>query len=144
MINFFKYFLSGTAFWFVVDFTTTEAIRNPSKYYSMFMPTLLIFYVGFPLIFSLLIYKFKVNNKLLLIATLVEIFVVEIVFAHNVLLYTFPFMLFAIPVAISIYSFITFVPKWIVDRTIQNNKWKLLIMTIVWIFVSLATLFGKT
>ena len=108
-----KYFLLGILFWFIVDFTTTEAIRNPGTYYSTFMPALLIFYIGYPLIFSLLIYKFKLKNTSLFFAVLLGIMSIEIVFTHNVLLFTFPIMILAIPVAISLYSFITFVPKWI-------------------------------
>ena len=138
-----KYFLLGVLFWFVVDFTTTEAIRNPCHYYSTFMPALLIFYIGYPLVFALLIYKFKLNNKLLFIATLIGIIIVEILFVRNTLLYTFPIMILTIPIAISIYSLITFVPKWIVDKEMKNNKWKLILMLIIYILVSLATLFGN-
>lgn len=138
-----KYFVIAVLFWFVVDFTTTEAIRNPSHYYSTFMPALLIFYIGYPLLFSLLIYKFKLNNKLLFIATLIGIIIVEVLFAHNSLLYTFPLMMLAIPIAISIYSLLTFVPKWIVEGEIKKNKWKLILMLIIYILVSLATIFGN-
>lgn len=143
MSKFLKYFLLGILFWFVVDFTTTEAIRNPSHYYSIFMPALLIFYIGYPLVFSFLIYKFKFSNKLLFIATLIGVFIVEILFTHNTLLYTFPIMIFTIPAAISIYSFIAFAPKWIVNGEVKNNKWKLIIMIVFYILVSLATLFGN-
>jgi len=138
-----KYFLLGTLFWFVVDFTTTEAIKNPVDYYSIFMPTLLIFYLGCPLVFSLLIYKFKLSNKMLFAATLVEILIVEILFTNNSLLYTFPIMLLTIPLAISIYSFLAFVPKWIIDNELKKNKWKLIIMVAVYFLISLATLFGS-
>ena len=143
MNNSIKYFLTAVLFWFVVDFTTTEAIKNPSHYYSIFMPALLIFYIGYPLVFSLLFYKFKLNNKLLFIATLMGIIIVEILFTHNTLLYTFPIMILTIPVAISIYGLITFVPKWIVEGKIKNNKVKLIIMIIIYVLISLATLFGS-
>lgn len=138
-----KYFIIGIIFWIIVDFTTTEAIRDPIKYYSTFMPALLIFYIGYPLIFSLLIYKFKISNKWLFITTLFGIFIVEIIFTHNALMYTFPIMLITIPAAIMIYSFLTFAPKWIVDEKIKEHKWKLIIMIIIWVLISLATLFGK-
>jgi len=52
-------------------------------------------------------------------------------------------MIITIPIAISIYSLLTFVPKWIVEREIKNNKWKLRILLIVYLLVSIATLFGK-
>jgi hypothetical protein len=138
-----KYFLLGILFWVVVDFTTTGAIRNPSLYYSTYMPALLIFYIGYPLVFSFLIYRFNFIGKKLFLATLIGAFIVEVIFTHNPLLITFPLMLIGIPAAVSIYSFITFVPKWIVDEDIKDNKWKLTIMTAVYILISLASLFGS-
>jgi len=140
----FLYFLLGIVFWFIIDFTTTEAIRDPNLYYSTYMPALLIFYIGYPLVFSLLIYKFKLNNIILFIGVLIGIFIVEILFTHNALLFTFPIMLLAIPAAIAIYSLLTFVPKWIVDGEIKDNKWKLIIMIVIYILISLATVFGSS
>ena len=139
-----KYFLLGILFWIIVDFTTTEAIRNPVKYYSTYMPALLIFYIGYPLVFSFLIYKFNFIGKKLFIAALIGAFVVEVIFTHNPLLITFPLMLIGIPAAVSIYSLITFAPKWIVNRELKKNKWKLIIMVIVYLFISLASLFGSS
>jgi len=70
---------------------------------------------------------------------LVGAFIVEVVFTGNKLLYTFPIMLIGIPVAISIYSLLTFAPKWIVENRIRQNKRKLIPMIIVWILVSIST-----
>jgi hypothetical protein len=137
-----KYFIVGLIFWLVVDFTTTQAIRNPYSYYSTYMPTLLIFYIGYPLIFSFLIYKFNFIGKKLFFAILIGAFIVEVVFTRNPLLITFPLMLIGIPAAVSIYSFITYVPKWIIDGEIKNNKWKLIIMVTVYLLISLASSLG--
>ena len=138
-----KYFLIGTIFWIVVDFTTTKAVKNPALYYSKYMPALLIFYIGFPLLFSLLIYKYKMSDRRIFASTIAEAFVVEIVFTHNPLLYTFPIMILAIPITISLYSLIVFTPKWIVEGTVSANKRKLIVMLVVWMLVSLANIFGK-
>jgi len=138
-----KYFILAIIFWFIVDFTTTEAIRNPGFYYSTYMPALLIFYIGYPLIFSILIYRFNFTGKKLFMATLMGAFIVEVLFVHNPLLTTFPLMLIGIPAAVSIYSFITYVPKWIVDREIKNNKLKLIMMVVVYFLISLASLIGN-
>ena len=100
----------------IVDFTTTSAAKNPVFYYLTYMPVLLIFYIESPLIFSLLIYKFNINNVILFIAILIEAFIVEVIFSRNTLLISFPLMLICITAAISIYSFIIYVPKWIVDK----------------------------
>jgi hypothetical protein len=137
-----KYFIVGVIFWFLVDFTTTEAIRNPGFYYSMYMPTLLIFYIGYPLLFSVLIYKFDFEGKTLLITTLIAAFFLEAIVFHNTLLTTFPMMLIGIPAAISLYGFITYGPKWIVNGEIKNNKWKLAIMILIYVLISLASALG--
>jgi hypothetical protein len=138
-----KYIALGILLWIGVDFTTTAAIKDPGYYYSHFMPALLLFYLGHPLLFSLLIYKFKLNSGFLFIATLLGAFVVEILFTRNALLYTFPMMLLAIPVAIAIYSLLTFLPKWLVEGEIYKQKWQLTIMLIVYILVSLATILSN-
>jgi hypothetical protein len=140
---FLKYFLFGIIFWIVVDFTTTPAIRHPAQYYSTYMPALLIFYVGHPLVFSILIYSLNIRDRWIFLAMLAAIFVVEVIFTHNKLLYTFPMMLIAIPAALGIYSFLTFVPKWIVNAEIKQKKWQTIGLAIVWILVSIATLIGK-
>jgi hypothetical protein len=143
MKRFWQYFLLGFVFWIIVDFTTTEAIRNPIHYYSTYMPALLLFYVGYPLVFSVLIHKFKIRDAWIFIATLIAAFIVEIIFTHNSLLYTFPIMFIAIPAAVGIYSLLTFLPKWIIEGKIKENKWRLIIIIIVWVFVFLASLFSK-
>jgi hypothetical protein len=138
-----KYAVISIIMWALVDFSTTPAIRNPALYYSTYMPALLIFYMGFPALFALMIYKYGVAGWRLFAATLAGAFLVEVVFVHNMLLLTFPAMLFAIPFAVSIYSLITYAPKWIVDGTVMENKWKLALMLAVWAFIALVTIAGK-
>ena len=108
--------------WVVVDFTTTPAIGNPRAYYSKFMPALLIFYFGYPLLFSALIYKFRLGAKGLFLAMIAGIFVVEIVFTHNMLLLTLPICLLAIPISLGHYGMVTFMPLWITERTLAKNR----------------------
>jgi hypothetical protein len=139
-----NYFLLGILFWIVVDFLTTEAIRNPIGYYTTYLPALLIFYVGYPLAFSLLIYKFRIGDIWLFIAMLIGIVIVEIVFMHNTLLYSFPMVLIGIPAAIIVYGILTFVPKWIIDKALGKNKWKLAVMAVGVVLIALASFFGKS
>ena len=108
------------------------------------MPEIWLFYVGYPLVFAFLIYKRKWSDKRVFLATLVGAFLVEVAFAGNKLLFTFPIMLIGIPIAVSIYSLLTFVPKWIVENKIGQNKRKLILMVIVWILVSISTFTGNT
>ena len=123
-----------------VDYSISARFSTMVKLYALIW----LFCINYPLIFAYLIYKKEWNNKRLFIATLVAAFIVEIVFTHNALLYTFPIMLLAIPIAISIYSLLTFGPYWIIEGKIQENKWKLVMMTLVWILVSIATYASNT
>ena len=61
-----RYFSLAVLAWVIVDFTTTAAIGNPLAYYSKYMPALLLFYLGYPLVFSYLIYGLKLRKKGLL------------------------------------------------------------------------------
>jgi len=137
-----KYQLLSILFWIVVDFTTTQAVIDPWRYYSQYMPALLVFYIGSPIAFSLLIYKFKLSNKMLFFAVIIEIIILEILLIHNTLLYTFPTMVLAIPASISIYSLLCFVPKWIIDDEVKKNRKLIFILTIVYILLSIATILG--
>ncbi|MBU7014197.1 MAG: hypothetical protein HXS52_04735 [Theionarchaea archaeon] len=137
MSKFVKYFAISVIFWLIVEWTT--AFQPDLQRWLSFWPEIWIFYIGFPLIFAVLIYKRMWSNHRIFMATLMEVFIVEIVFTQNALLFTLPIMVLAIPVGISLYSFLVFVPKWIVDRELGRNKWKLALMVVVWAFVSFAT-----
>ncbi|MFB0504848.1 MAG: hypothetical protein ACETWE_13550 [Candidatus Bathyarchaeia archaeon] len=129
--------MTGTIFWVVVDWTT--AFNPYFERWLSYMPEIWLFYVGYPLIFAFLIYRRKWSDCGVFLAMLVGAFIVEVVFTGNKLLYTFPIMLIGIPAAISIYSLLTFAPKWIVENRIRQNKRKLISMIIVWILVSIST-----
>lgn len=137
MKEFTRYFLTGMTFWVVVDWTTAF---NPNfERWLSYMPEIWLFYVGYPLIFAFLIYRRKWCDWGVFLAMLVGAFIVEVVLIGNRLLYTFPIMLIGIPAAISIYSLLTFAPKWIVENRTRQNKRKLIPMIIVWILVSIST-----
>lgn len=139
-----SYFFLGAILWVIVDFTTTEAIRDPVLYYSTYMPALLIFYLGYPLVFSILIYKLKLGNVSLFFATLLGMIVVEVLFTHNAALFTFPLLLIAIPAGIAIYSLLTFLPKWILEREVRANIGKTLVMLAFYLVITAATVFGSS
>ena len=137
MKRFATYFLVGTIFWVAVDWTT--AFNPDLERWLSHMPEIWLFYIGYPLVFAFLIYERRWSDGRVSLATLVGAFLVEVVFTGNELLYTFPIMLIGIPIAISIYGSLTFVPKWIVENKIRQNKRKLILMIIVWILVSIST-----
>ena len=140
MKNWLKYFLLAFLAWIIVDFTTTAAIGNPSSYYSTYMPALLIFYLGYPLIFSLLIYKFKLKPKKLFISMIIGIILVEIIFSGNTLFFSFPLLLLIIPISLAYYSMVTFVPLWITEKKLKQNKKWFIVILIIYIIGSLLNL----
>ncbi len=145
MRNSLKYFLLAVLAWVIVDFTTTAAIRDPLAYYSKYMPVLLLFYFGYPLVFSVLIYRFKPRNSRLFLAMLVGIAVVEILFTHNLLLLTLPMCLLAIPISLGHYGMVTFMPMWIAERTVrENRKWAAATLSVwaVGVLLNILTQFG--
>ncbi len=117
-----RYFALAVLAWVIVDFTTTAAIGNPVAYYSKYMPALLFFYVGYPLVFSLLIYGLKFGQRGLFLAMIAGIVVVEIIFTRNMLLLTLPICLLAIPISLGHYAMVSLMPLWITEGTLRENR----------------------
>jgi hypothetical protein len=117
-----KYFLCAVLAWVVVDFTTTAAIAHPARYYSTYMPALVFFYLGYPLLSCVLIYACGLAGWRLFLAMLGGIAVVEIGFAHNTLLVTLPICLLAIPISLGHYGMVTFMPKWLAEHSLRKNR----------------------
>jgi ABC-type multidrug transport system permease subunit len=65
------------------------------------------------------------------------LFIVEIVFTGNVMLVTFPLMLVMISIALGVYSFIIYVPRWIADNREKENKKITALLFSVWISISI-------
>ena len=129
-----KYFLLSALFWVTVDYTT---VFNPDfARWVAHMPLIWAFYLGSPFIFSHLIYRYNWQGRRLFLAVLVCMVVCELVLFNNYLLYTFPIMLLMIPIAICIYSFITYVPMWLTDGTLKNHRGWTIFLTIVWLIVA--------
>jgi hypothetical protein len=136
-----KYFLIGSLFWFIVDFTT--AFSPDIGRWVSYMPVIWIFYFGAPLLFAYLIYRRKWSDKQIFVPMLIVLFVVEVIFTGNILLFTFPFMLVMIPIALCIYAFITYVPRWIVDNRLKENKKIMALLFSVWLLVAILSLITR-
>lgn len=135
MNNYYRYFILGLIFWVTVDFTTAF-VPDVQRWIS-YMPEIWLFYTGYPLLFGNLIYRKNLDSRKLVCAMLTAAFLIEVILSHNALLYTFPIMLVMIPIAVSIYGFITFVPMWLVEKRLIENKKKSVLLTLVWIIVSI-------
>jgi len=137
-----RYLLLGFLLWCLVDFGTAGGFRI--AYFKTYGPTLLLFYLGYPLVFTALIFRFHWSQKRLFIATLVGIFLVEAVFARNPLVTTFPALILGIPLAILVYAPLTYFPLWIVRREIARRRALAVGLTIVELVIMMLTTFGQS
>jgi hypothetical protein len=109
------------------------------------LPALLLFYLGYPLVFSFLIYGLKLGKGALFLAMIAGIVIVEIVFTHNVLLYTLPICLLAIPISLGHYGMVSFMPLWVAEGTIgENRTWAAATLSVyaVGVILNIMTQFG--
>lgn len=137
-----QYFLLGFLFWVIVDFGTAGGFRI--SYLEKYGPTLLFFYMGCPLVFCVLIFKFHWSERRLFLATLVTIFVVEVLFTRNPLVMTFPALLLGIPLAIVVYSPLTYFPLWFVRGEIAKHRLLVIGLSIVELLIMALTTFGNS
>jgi hypothetical protein len=137
-----QYFLLGVLLWTIVDFGTAGGFRI--TYFQKYGLTLLLFYVGYPLLFSVLIFKLRWSESRLFLATLITIFIIEIIFTRNPLLMTFPALIWGIPLAIMIYTPLTFFPLWIVRKEIAKRGILILALTIIELIIMMLTTFGNS
>ena len=135
-----QYFLLGVLLWILVDFGTAGGFRF--AYFQEFGATLLFFYLGFPLIFTLLIFRLKWNVRCLFFATLIEIFIVEVLFTRNPLIMSYPALLWGIPLAILVYLPLTFFPLWIVRKEMGSHRFLVIGLSIVEVIIMWLTTFS--
>lgn len=110
-----SYMVLGMLAWLIAEYVTVWREKGIEKWVSH-MPAIFIFYIGWVSFFAFLIFVKKWNNKKLFLTTIILGFILELTFFHNSMLYTFPRCLYAVPALVLIYSFLTFLPKWIVNR----------------------------
>jgi len=136
-----KYFVLAVLLWAVVDWGTAGGFRI--GYFTTHGAALLLFYIGYPLIFAILIFAAKLNDKALFVATLIGIFVVEVVFTRNPMVMTFPICLLGIPLALAIYLPLTFFPLWYVRGETKKYGIPIIFLTLCEVVVMFLTTFGN-
>jgi hypothetical protein len=134
------YFLLGVALWFVVDWGTAGGFR-PS-YFAAYMPALLVFYLGCPAVFTYLVFRHRLGTRGLVVATLVEIVVVEMLATGNPWLTSVPLMFVGIPLAIAVYAPLTFFPLWIVRGEMGRRRRLVWALVAVEAAITLLTIAG--
>ena len=135
------YFLIGVGLWFLVDWGTAGGF-DPA-YLAAYMPALLIFYLGYPAIFTWLVFGLRWGWRRLFAATAVAILAVEVVFVHNPWLIVPPLLFIGIPLALAIYAPLTFFPLWIVRGEMGRHHRLVQLLVAVELAVAAATIFGR-
>ncbi len=136
-----QYFFLGILLWLLVDFGTAGGFRV--AYFEKYGETLLLFYLGYPLLFSVLIFRLQWSERRLFFATLAAIFIVEVLFTRNSWVMTFPALLVGIPLAIMVYAPLTYFPLWFVRNELGKHRILITGLIIVEFIVMMLTTFGK-
>jgi hypothetical protein len=136
-----QYFLLGVLLWVIVDFGTAGGFRL--AYFQNYGATLLLFYLGYPLVFTPLIFRFNWNQYHLFFASLVAIFMIEVLFTRNPLVMSYPSLLWGIPLAVLIYLPLTYFPLWIVRRELGRHRFLVIGLSIVELIIMWLTTFGQ-
>jgi hypothetical protein len=136
-----QYFLLGVLLWILVDFGTAGGFRL--AYFQEYGLTLLLFYLGFPLIFTLLIFRLHWNERHLFFATLIEIFIVEVLFTRNPLVMSYPSLLWGIPLAILVYLPLTYFPLWFIRKEMSKHRAFIIGLSIVEVIIMWLSTFGQ-
>lgn len=137
-----QYILLGVVLWIIVDWGTAGGFRF--TYFEKYGPTLLLFYLGYPIVFSVLVFKLGWGEKRLFFATLIAIFIVEVIFTRNPFVITFPALILGIPLAIMVYAPLTYFPLWFVRKELSKHKAVILGLLLVELFLIVVTTFGNT
>ncbi len=135
------YFLLCFLLWVVVDLGTAGGFRL--SYLARYMPALLIFYIGYPLVFTFLVFRRRLGGRGLFVATLVAILVVEAVFTGNPWIVAFPLCLVGIPLAIAVYAPLTYFPLWAVRGELGRHRRMVVALCCVEAVVMALTTLGK-
>lgn len=142
-----QYVFLGFLFWFIVDWATVKGFHL--SYFNVSWAghiQRIIVFLLYPAIFSYVIFNRKWGWQKLLALTIVLAFAIEIVLIKNAILYTFPHFIIFIPAAIGLYGFLTFLPLWIVNKEVKQNKKKLaflLIMLVILVAITILSFYTQ-
>jgi hypothetical protein len=136
-----RYFVASVLLWIAVDLGTAGGFRL--SYLQKYGPALLVFYLGYPLVFTALVFRWRWTDARLLAATLAAIAVIEVVLTGNPLLMTFPAMLLAIPLALAVYAPLTFFPLWYVRGELSSHRRLVISLIAVEVLVTALTVLGQ-
>jgi hypothetical protein len=135
--TFWKYYLIAALTMTVVDFTTTF-FPDYRRWFG-YMPAIFVFYLGLPLVFSFFAVRLRFDGWRLLAVAVAAGIILELTLFHNMMLLTFPIMLIAVPALVAIYGLIMFLPKWLSEGTLGENRGKAAVLVAGWLIVAVIT-----
>ncbi len=135
-----KYIVIGFLLWVIIDLGTAGGFRL--SYLTSHGPLLLVFYIGYPLVFAYLIFRRNWRGWRLFLATAVAILAIEGAFTRKPFVIAFPLMLVGIPLAICVYAPLTYFPLWIVDQDVGMHRAAVVSLSMVVIVIACLTTFG--
>lgn len=139
-----EYFLLGFLWIFIVDFGTVGGFHL--VYWQVPLTGHFLRVIVFSLTMftaSYFVFKHNWSGGKLFFLTLIIAFVVEVPISKNVLLYTFPQILWGIPMAIAGYSAVIYLPLWVVKGQIKENNKKALFLLVFIVSVFILSFFTQ-
>jgi hypothetical protein len=140
--NLIKYLILFAVTYFIIDFITAfnwDAISWLSAYIKiLFLPIILP-----GLFFYYVIYQRQWEDWKIFTAMMVYALFIEAVVLKNPLIFTFPSMLWGIPLAADFYGLIVFLPKWIVDKQVKKHKILIAVMTAIFVLIAILSYLNK-
>ncbi len=131
------YIILSFILWLIAEYVTVWHARL-GEWISL-MPYVFIQYLVIILIFYYFIFRKKLEEKKVFIVMLIVMYFFEILWQNALLLNMFLF----IPVSlllISIWGFVTFIPLWVVNKSLQQHKIQVVYYSL-WIVVALIMYF---
>lgn len=125
------YIVLSFIFWIIAEFITVWHSKDQLNKWISTMPYVFLQYLFIILIFYLFLFKLKWNEKKVFIAMLIVMSVFELLWQNSLLLTTYGAALL-----ISIWGFLTFIPFWIVNKSIHEHKWQT-IYYLLWILLAI-------
>lgn len=124
------YVIISLLFWLIVEYITVW--HSKFNEWLHILPLASIQYLIIIFIFSYFIFRKKWREKRVFIAMLVVMYFFEIALWQNSLALTS----YGSLLLISIWGFVTFIPLWIINKSLREHKWQVIYYSL-WILVAI-------
>lgn len=126
------YIVISLFFWIIAEFITVWHSQDQFNKWISTMPWVFLQYLFIILIFYFLLFRLKWSEKKVFVAMLIVMYIFELLLWQN---YSALNILISL-LLISIWGFLTFIPFWIVNKSIREHKWQAIYYSL-WMLVAL-------